>query len=59
MMPVGALAAGVMLDKMGLAATLLTFAGVYAMTTLCPIAFRVWRQMDDRLPVPAPAPVPV
>jgi predicted MFS family arabinose efflux permease len=59
MMPVGALAAGVMLDKIGLAATLLTFAGVYALTTLCPIAFRVWRQMDDRLPVPAPAPVPV
>jgi MFS family permease len=59
MMPVGALAAGVLMDKIGLPATLLAFAGVYAVATLCPIAFRVWRQMDDRLPVPAPAAVPV
>ncbi|TCO53558.1 MFS transporter [Actinocrispum wychmicini] len=59
MMPVGALVAGVLLDRIGLPATLLAFAGVYAVTTLCPVAFRVWRQMDERLPVPAPAPVPV
>lgn len=59
MMPVGALVAGVLLDRIGLSATLLAFAGAYAITTLCPVAFRVWRQMDDRLPAPAPAPVPV
>jgi MFS family permease len=59
MMPVGALVAGVLLDQIGLPATLMTFAVVYAVTTLCPIAFRVWRQMDDRLPAPAPTPVPV
>ncbi|MET0237749.1 MAG: MFS transporter [Kibdelosporangium sp.] len=60
MMPVGALAAGVLLDGIGLEATLLAFAAVYAVTTLCPVAFRVWRQMDDhRIPGPAPAPVAV
>jgi MFS family permease len=60
MMPVGALAAGVLLDRIGLSSTLLAFAGVYAVTTLCPVAFRVWRQMDDHhLPVPTPAPMPV
>ncbi|MBE1469842.1 MFS transporter [Kibdelosporangium phytohabitans] len=60
MMPVGALAAGVMLDGMGLGATLLTFAAVYALTTLSPVAFRVWRQMDDhRIPAPARQPVAV
>jgi MFS family permease len=58
MMPVGALVAGVMLDGIGLEATLLMFAAVYAVTTLCPVAFRVWRQMDDRR-IPAPAPQPV
>jgi MFS family permease len=58
MMPVGALAAGVLLDGIGLEATLLAFAAVYAVTTLCPVAFRVWRQMDER-PVPTPAPQPV
>lgn len=59
MMPVGALVAGVLMDRMGLPATLLAFAGLYAVTTLCPVAFRVWRQMDEHIPVPAPAPVPV
>jgi MFS family permease len=60
MMPVGALAAGVLLDRIGLPTTLLAFAVAYAVTTLCPVAFRVWRQMDDhRIPAPAPAPVPV
>ncbi|CAM3972348.1 MFS transporter [Kibdelosporangium persicum] len=58
MMPVGALVAGVLLDGIGLEATLLAFAAVYAVTTLCPVAFRVWRQMDER-PIPAPAPQPV
>ncbi|RSM90395.1 MFS transporter [Kibdelosporangium aridum] len=60
MMPVGALAAGVLLDGIGLEATLLAFAAVYAVTTLCPVAFRVWRQMDDhRLPAPTRQPVAV
>jgi MFS family permease len=60
MMPVGALAAGVLMDGIGLEATLLAFAAVYAVTTLCPVAFRVWRQMDDhRLPAPTAAPVAV
>ncbi|ONI89887.1 hypothetical protein ALI144C_04140 [Actinosynnema sp. ALI-1.44] len=60
MMPVGALVAGVMLDAIGLGATLLTFAAVYALTTLSPVAFRVWRQMDDhRIPAPARQPVAV
>ncbi|MCE7003440.1 MFS transporter [Kibdelosporangium philippinense] len=60
MMPTGALVAGVLLDGIGLEATLLTFAAVYGVTTLCPVAFRVWRQMDDhRLPAPTPQPVAV
>jgi MFS family permease len=60
MMPVGALVAGLLMDAIGLEATLLAFAAVYGVTTLCPVAFRVWRQMDDhRLPSPTPAPVAV
>jgi MFS family permease len=60
MMPMGALAAGVLMDAVGLETTLLAFAAVYAVTTICPVAFRVWRQMDEqRLPSPAAAPVAV
>lgn len=60
MMPVGALMAGVLLDGLGLATTLLLFGAVYAVTTLCPVAFRVWRRMDDgRIPAAARTPVAV
>nr|WP_042192034.1 MFS transporter [Kibdelosporangium sp. MJ126-NF4]CEL20442.1 putative efflux transporter protein [Kibdelosporangium sp. MJ126-NF4]CTQ97667.1 putative efflux transporter protein [Kibdelosporangium sp. MJ126-NF4] len=61
MMPVGALVAGVLLDGIGLEATLLVFAAAYAVITLSPVAFRVWRQMDDdhRIPTPARQPVAV
>ncbi len=61
MMPAGAFVAGVLLDEIGLTATLVMFAAVYFLTTLCPVGFRIWRQMDQP-PVPAPvtpAPVPV
>ncbi len=44
--PVGALLAGVAIEAFGLAASLLLVGLLYLLATLCPLAFRTWRQMD-------------
>ncbi|MFE7312080.1 MFS transporter [Streptomyces sp. NPDC057555] len=54
-MPLGTLAAGVLLDRTGLTTALLCFGAVYLIATLFPYAFPVWRAMDTRRPAePAP-----
>jgi predicted MFS family arabinose efflux permease len=45
--PLGGLAAGFLVDSVGLPCTLLTFGGGYLLATLCPVIFPVWRQMDS------------
>ncbi len=45
--PLGGLAAGFLVDSVGLPATLLTVGGVYLLATLCPVIFPAWRQMDS------------
>jgi MFS family permease len=44
--PVGALLAGVAIEAFGLTASLLLVGSLYLLATLCPLAFRAWRQMD-------------
>jgi MFS family permease len=44
--PFGALAAGTLIDSLGLAATTAIFGGVYLLLTLIPAAFPVYRQMS-------------
>ncbi|MFD4633745.1 MFS transporter [Streptomyces sp. NPDC058473] len=44
--PLGALAAGFLVDSIGLPCTLLKVGGVYLLATLCPLIFPVWKQMD-------------
>jgi MFS family permease len=44
--PLGALTAGLLANSIGMAATLMTFGGVYFLATLCPLIFPTWRQMD-------------
>ncbi|WP_253208871.1 MFS transporter [Streptomyces niphimycinicus] len=45
--PLGGLAAGFLVDSVGLPSTLLTVGGVYLLATLCPAIFPAWRQMDS------------
>jgi MFS family permease len=45
--PLGGLAAGFLVDSVGLPSTLLAVGGVYLLATLCPVIFPVWRQMDS------------
>jgi len=45
--PLGGLAAGFLVDSVGLPCTLLTVGGGYLLATLCPVIFPVWRQMDS------------
>ncbi|MBN6039446.1 MFS transporter [Amycolatopsis sp. 195334CR] len=45
-MPLGNLLAGVLLDAAGLRTALLVLGGAYLLLTLCPLLFRVWRQLD-------------
>ncbi|KIF03175.1 MFS transporter permease [Streptomyces sp. RSD-27] len=47
-MPVGGLAAGLLVDGLGITAALLAFGGVYLLTTLSPVLFPAWREMDAR-----------
>jgi predicted MFS family arabinose efflux permease len=49
--PFGALAAGVLIARFGLTAATLAFGGIYFVTTLAPVAFPLYRQMDT---VPGP-----
>ncbi|MGW2666980.1 MFS transporter [Streptomyces sp. NPDC001272] len=51
-MPVGGLAAGLLVDGFGITRALLAFGGVYFLTTLSPLLFPAWRDMDTRPPAP-------
>ncbi|ANN17661.1 MFS transporter [Amycolatopsis orientalis] len=50
-MPLGSLAAGLLLDGIGLVGALAIFGGVYLIATSFPAVFRVWRGLDDPAPV--------
>ena len=56
--PVGSLAAGPAVSSLGLRTALLSAAVIYAMATLPPFFFPVWRQMDSvsRATPPHPSP---
>ncbi|MFD7260865.1 MFS transporter [Streptomyces sp. NPDC059874] len=45
-MPVGGLAAGLLVDGFGAAQALLLFGGTYLLTTLAPLVFPAWRAMN-------------
>ncbi|MFF4689930.1 MFS transporter [Streptomyces sp. NPDC001307] len=45
--PLGGLAAGFLVDSVGLPSALLAVGGVYLLATLCPVIFPAWRQMDS------------
>ncbi|MFD0025523.1 MFS transporter [Streptomyces sp. NPDC058382] len=53
-MPVGGLAAGLLVESAGASRALLAMGGVYLLATLSPLVFPAWRTMDDE-PVPGPA----
>jgi hypothetical protein len=46
--PFGALAAGTLIDSLGLQATTAIFGGVYLLLTLIPVVFPLYRQMSDQ-----------
>lgn len=62
-MPVGGLAAGLLVESAGVKGALLAMGGVYLLATLSPLVFPVWRTMDGAdaeaeagdSPAPAPA----
>ncbi|MFD7560857.1 MFS transporter [Streptomyces sp. NPDC059835] len=62
-MPVGGLAAGLLVDGFGVAHALLVFGGIYLLTTLAPLVFPAWRAMErgdalsrtERSPLPGSA----
>ncbi|MCU7826885.1 MFS transporter [Kitasatospora sp. DSM 101779] len=45
--PLGGLACGYLVDRVGLTAALVALGGVYLLITLCPLAFPSWRRMDS------------
>ncbi|MFE2127623.1 MFS transporter [Streptomyces amritsarensis] len=45
-MPVGGLAAGLLVDGFGVGTALLLFGGAYLLTTLAPLVFPAWRGME-------------
>ncbi|WP_328925940.1 MFS transporter [Streptomyces sp. NBC_00190] len=45
-MPLGGLAAGLLVDGFGVSKALLLFGGTYLLTTLSPLVFPAWRGMD-------------
>lgn len=45
-MPLGGLAAGLLVDGFGAGRALLLFGGVYLLTTLAPLVFPAWRAME-------------
>ncbi|MGW6981142.1 MFS transporter [Streptomyces sp. NPDC054932] len=47
-MPLGGLAAGLLVDGFGVATALLLFGGTYLLTTLAPLVFPAWRAMDGQ-----------
>lgn len=46
-MPVGGLAAGLLVESTGAPGALLAMGGVYLLATLSPLVFPAWRTMDD------------
>ncbi|MFB7589534.1 MFS transporter [Streptomyces sp. NPDC056169] len=48
--PLGGLAAGFLVERVGLTSTLLGIGGLYFLTTLAPLVFPAWREMDIRPP---------
>ncbi|MEU2231882.1 MFS transporter [Streptomyces vietnamensis] len=44
--PLGGVAAGFLVERMGITATLLTVGGLYFLATLSPLVFPSWRAMD-------------
>ncbi|MFJ3813977.1 MFS transporter [Streptomyces sp. NPDC090056] len=50
--PLGGLAAGLLVERIGLTATLLGIGAAYFLATLSPLVFPAWREMDAK---PAPA----
>lgn len=63
-MPMGGLAAGLLVDAVGVTTALLAFAAVYLLATLSPLVFPSWRGLDAKpsvsrtAPNPAPGPEP-
>ncbi|MFJ8570090.1 MFS transporter [Streptomyces sp. NPDC093514] len=62
-MPLGGLAAGLLVDGFGVAPALLLFGGTYLLTTLAPMVFPAWRGLDPEPAVssserPLPGSVP-
>ncbi|MFH7595202.1 MFS transporter [Streptomyces racemochromogenes] len=55
-MPVGGLAAGLLVDALGVTRALLAFGAVYLLTTLSPVLFPAWRQMDAKPSAPVNRP---
>ncbi|NUV70246.1 MFS transporter [Streptomyces sp. CAI-121] len=53
-MPVGGLAAGLLVEGAGATGALLAMGGIYFLATLSPLVFPSWRTLDD---VPGPEPV--
>lgn len=51
--PIGSLAGGALAEGIGLRGALVAAAGLYLLTTLAPLAFPVWREMDRSVPEPA------
>jgi MFS family permease len=49
--PVGALLGGAAVELFGLTSALLLAAALYLTVTLCPFVFRVWRRLDEPVPV--------
>ncbi|GAA0284626.1 macrolide resistance MFS transporter Mrx(A) [Streptomyces polychromogenes] len=51
-MPVGGLAAGLLVDGFGVRRALLAFGGAYLLTTLAPLLFPAWRGLDEKPAAP-------
>ncbi|MFG2834798.1 MFS transporter [Streptomyces zaomyceticus] len=50
--PLGGVAAGLLVERVGLTATLLGVGGLYLLATLSPLVFPAWRAMDAEPPEP-------
>ncbi|WP_274559097.1 MFS transporter [Streptomyces spiramyceticus] len=52
-MPLGGLAAGLLVEEAGLVTALLVVGGAYFLATLSPVIFPSWRTMDEARPAPS------
>lgn len=50
--PLGGVAAGLLVERVGLTTTLLGIGGLYLLATLSPLVFPAWRAMDAEPPEP-------